>query len=67
LNHSKFSSIGSKSWEVDEGGKDGSTILLSYFPTSTSSQGGTQIGTEKEGGKGTKGIVGSSSQIWGVS
>jgi len=36
------------------------------FPTSASSQGGTNIGTEKGGGKGTKGIVGSYSENRGV-
>jgi len=66
MNHSKLSSLGSRSWEMDDGWEDGIEIWSIDFPTSTSLQGGTQIGTIK-GGIGENGIIGSSHDIWSIS
>lgn len=67
MNHSKWSLDGWSSWETNDGWEDGLGIWFVYFPTSTLSHGGTHIGTGKGGGKWTKGTIGSSSEIWGVS
>lgn len=63
MNHSKVSSIGYESWKVEEDQGDGLGIWFLNLQTSTLSQGGTQIGTGKEGGRGKKRIVGSSYEI----
>lgn len=59
----KISSNGFDSLKVDEDLRDKSTVLFSYFPTLTSSQGGTHIETKKGGGQWKKATVGSSYEI----
>jgi len=56
-------------WITGSGGRLKRQInnLISGFPTSTSSYEGSKIGSRKGGGQGTKGLVGSSSKIRGVS
>lgn len=55
--------MGSKSWELAEGGKEESTTSLSNFPSST--QVGTPICTGRGGGQGIKIRGVSPSQIRG--
>ena len=67
MNHSKVSSVKSRSWEMDDGWQDGLGIWFANFPTSKFSERGTQIGTRKWGEKGKKVTIGSSFEIGGVS
>lgn len=67
MSHSRVSSIGSESWEVNQGWRDGSVIWFIDFPTSVLMHGGTPIDTGKGRGQGKKGVIGSSFEIRGVS